>query len=281
MRNISFKNILFPSLYANFAAVSKFIQAKGYLQYLLSAKSRHGVHSPFVYSLLDEVIYSKNTYPEFTAIENLRAELLKDSRTITITDLGAGSTVNTNKTRRISDIAKNSAKAPKLAQLIFRLTKKLQPKNILELGTSLGISTAYLSKACPASTVYTIEGCPETAKVAQGNFEKLGLDNVHLSVGNFDEQLPTLLKKVEQLDLVFVDGNHRKEPTLDYFKQCLEKAHENTVFIFDDIHWSQGMEEAWGIIKKHESVTITLDLFFIGIVFLRKEQVKENFVIRF
>lgn len=265
--------------------MSKFIQAKAYLQYLINAKSRHGVHSPFVYQMLDDVIYNTTSQPEFGAIESLRNELLKKHGTITITDLGAGSTVNISKTRRISDIAKNSAKPPKLAQLIYRLAKKFQPQNILELGTSLGISTAYLSTACPNSTVYTIEGCPETFKVARDNFHKLGLslglNNVKLIRGNFDEELPKLLQKVEELDLVFIDGNHRKEPTIDYFNQCLEKSNENTIFIFDDIHWSQGMEEAWETIKKNERVTITLDLFYIGIVFLRKEQVKEDFVIRF
>ncbi len=261
--------------------MSKFIQAKGYLLYLIDAKNRHGVHSPFVYKLLDEVIYDKTTYEEFAAIEELRAGLVNDNRSITITDLGAGSTVNTNKTRRVSDIAKNSAKPPKLAQLIFRLAKWLKAENILELGTSLGISSAYLAKACPNSTVYTVEGCPETAKAAYTNFEQLGLENIQLITGNFDDKLPDLLQKTERLDLVFIDGNHRKEPTISYFNQCLEKAYEDTIFIFDDIHWSQGMEEAWEAIKGNERVTITLDLFFIGIVFLRKEQVKEDFVIRF
>lgn len=261
--------------------MSKFVQAKGYIQYLINAKNRHGVHSPFIYQLLDEVIYNKTPHPEFEAIETLRVDLLKDNRSITITDLGAGSTVNTSKTRRIGDIAKNSAKPPKLAQLIYRLAKWLQAENILELGTSLGVSTAYLSQASSNSTVYTIEGCPETAKVAKENFDKLGLNNIQLLTGNFDERLPELLHEVEQFDLVFVDGNHRKEPTLNYFNQCLEKSNENTVFIFDDIHWSQGMEEAWETIKKDERVTITLDLFFIGIVFLKKEQVKEDFIIRF
>lgn len=262
--------------------MSKFVQAKSYFQYLLKAKNRHGVHSPFVYNLLDEVIYETSIYPdEFKAIEALRSELEERNDTIEITDLGAGSTVNTSNIRKVGDIARNSSKPAKLAQLIYKLAKKFQPETILELGTSLGISTSYLSKACPNSKVYTIEGCPETAKLAQANFEKLGLENIELSVGNFDDRLPDLILQVEQLNLVFIDGNHRKEPTIDYFKRCLKKTDENSIFIFDDIHWSTGMEEAWNTVKKHPDVSVTLDLYFIGIVFLRKDQAKEDFIIRF
>lgn len=261
--------------------MSKLVQAKSYLNYLLKAKNRNGVHSPFVYALLDSVIYNTSINPPaFREIETLRKELEGRTDTIEITDLGAGSTVNTSKTRKVGDIARNSSKPPRLAELIYKLAKKFQPGTIVELGTSLGISTSYLSHACPNSKVYTIEGCPETAKIAEANFEKLGLKNVALRVGNFDNKLPELIKEVEQLDLVFIDGNHRKDPTVDYFNQCLEKADEDSIFIFDDIHWSTGMEEAWEAVKKHPRVTVTLDLYYIGIVFLRNNQAKEDFVIR-
>jgi predicted O-methyltransferase YrrM len=267
--------------WTNFATVSKTFQAKTYLSYLLKAKSLHGTHSPFVYQLLDKVIYDKNQKPEFKDIEKLRKDLLKDKREISITDLGAGSSVNSSKKRKVKDIAKNSAKAPKLAQLLFRLVQYFQPENILELGTSLGISTAYLSKANEQAKVTTIEGCPETAKVAQENFSKLNLENVNLLQGNFDDVLPQHLAQIEKLDFVFIDGNHQEKPTIDYFEKCLEKSHDDSIFIFDDIHWSAGMEAAWTHIKAHEKVTVSLDLYFIGIVFFRKEQVKEDFVVRF
>jgi predicted O-methyltransferase YrrM len=254
--------------------------AADYLLYRLKAKTRHGVHSPFVYRLVDKVIYdfhAKKVYPE---VESIRAELLNDDRMITVTDLGAGSHLNNNRTKRVGDIAKNALKPPKLAQLLYRLVADLQPQNIIELGTCLGTTSIYLQKAAPNAKVYTLEGCPQTAGVAQQSFAKAGLNNITLITGNFDDTLPPVINGLEMVDFVFVDGNHQKDATLKYFEWCLPKVHDNTLLIFDDIYWSQGMKEAWAQIKAHPQVTVTVDLFFIGLVYLRKGQVKEDFKIR-
>lgn len=263
-----------------------------YLQYLLKARTRHGTHSPFVYNLLDEVVYDTAQFYVFDEIESLRKKLLSDERTINIKDYGAGSTINSSPTRKLKDIARNSAKAEKYGQLMFRLIQKLKPETLLELGTSLGISTIYQASAAPKSKVITMEGCPETAAVAKENFEKLKLNNIEIVVGNFDETLSATLDKLSAhfplgravegwLDYAFFDGNHRKAPTLNYFKQCLTKTNNDSVFIFDDIHWSDEMEEAWEEIKANSSVTVTIDLFFVGLVFFRKEQKKQDFIIRY
>lgn len=252
-----------------------------YLKHRLTSKSRHGTHSPFVYKLVDEVIYDFNSKAEYNGIETQRKKLLNDDAIITVTDLGAGSQLNKNRTKPVKEIAKNALKSPRLAQLIYRLAKDNAPSNLLELGTCLGITTAYLSKACPESDIITIEGCPETAKKAWQNFQDLEMENVELRVGNFDELLPKVIEESEKLDFVYVDGNHRKDATLNYFNWCLPKVHENTLLIFDDIYWSQGMKEAWEEIKNHPEVTVTVDLFWIGLVYFKKGQVKEHFKIKF
>lgn len=252
-----------------------------YLKHRLTAKSRHGTHSPFVYQLVDEVIYNFNANSDYTGIEAQRKKLLRDHSTVTVTDLGAGSHLNRNRTKQVREIAKNALKSPKLAQLIYRLARAAQPENILELGTCLGITTAYLSKACPEAAVLTIEGCPETAEKARQNFQDLQLQHTTLSVGNFDTVLPPLLEGYDKLDFIYVDGNHRKEATLNYFRWCLPKVQEGSVMIFDDIYWSAGMKEAWEEIKNHPQVTVTVDLFWIGLVYFKKDQVKEHFRIRF
>ena len=100
-------------------------------------------------------------------------------------------------------------------------------------------------------------------------------------MGDFNLTLANKLKEILTIDLAFIDGNHQKKPTIDYFEQCLKYANNNTMFIFDDIHWSQGMENAWNYIKKHEKTTLTIDLFFVGIVFIKSELSKEHFTIRF
>jgi predicted O-methyltransferase YrrM len=261
------------------AMVLQFIS--DYLKHRLTAKSRHGTHSPFVYQLVDEVIYDFNSKNEYNGIEEQRKKLLNDDTIITVTDLGAGSHLNKNRTKKVREIAKNALKSPRLAQLIYRLAKDTNPATVLELGTCLGITTAYLSKAVPEAEIITIEGCPETARKAYSNFQDLELENIELQVGNFDELLPRVIEQLPRLDFVYIDGNHRKDATLNYFRWCLPELHENSLLIFDDIYWSKGMKEAWQEIKDHPEVTVTIDLFWIGLVYFKKGQAKEHFKIRF
>ncbi|MCO5947415.1 O-methyltransferase [Mucilaginibacter flavidus] len=255
--------------------------ATDYVLHRLKAKNRHGVHSPFVYRLIDNVIYDFRAKKVYTEVENIRNGLINDTRIITVTDLGAGSHVNNNRQKKIGDIARNALKPPKLAQLLHRLVADLQPRNIIELGTCLGTTTLYLQNAAPDAKVYTLEGCPETARIAKETFKNGGIDAVEPTVGNFDDTLSDIIDNLPQLDFVFVDGNHQKDATLKYFEWCLPKVHENTMLIFDDIYWSQGMKEAWAQIKAHPQVTVTIDLFWIGLVFFKPGQAKEDFLIKF
>jgi predicted O-methyltransferase YrrM len=193
--------------------------------------------------------------------------------------MGAGSAISSNKT--VGSIAKHSAKSAKQAQLLFRLVNFFEPETIIELGTSLGVSTAYLASANSKIPVITIEGCEETAEIAKQNFKHLKLKNIEQLVGNFDEVFPKLVKGCKKIDLIYIDGNHRKQPTINYFQQCLEKVNEDSVLIFDDIYWSDEMIQAWEEIKKNNQVTLTIDLFYMGIVLFRKQQTKQHFMIRF
>src|SRR5580693_2014676 len=181
--------------------------AKDYLLHRLKGKTRHGTHSPFVYRLLDNVIYDFSPKKVYDEVENQRSELLSDERIINITDLGAGSHVNNSRQKKVSDIAKNALKPPKLAQLIYRLVADLQPKNMIELGTCLGSTSLYLQKAAPKAKLYTLEGCPETARIATEVFKKAGENRIEQVIGNFDDTLPSVIKKLDKLDFVFVDGN--------------------------------------------------------------------------
>jgi predicted O-methyltransferase YrrM len=263
---------------------SPFQLALKYLKYYYTAANGkgHGVHSPFVFEFITKVMNDKRRFYSYQSIESTRSDMKLDRRILQIDDYGAGSNVTKNKERTVKDIARSSLKPKKFAQLMFRMVDFYRVNTIIELGTSLGITTSYLASANPSASVLTFEGAPQIAKVAKENFRLLELNNVHLVEGNFDHTLISHIHNFQLVDLAFVDGNHRKEPTLRYFQQLLQKCHENSIFIFDDIHWSREMEEAWKYIQQHPSVTLTIDLFFIGIVFFRKEQkVPQHFVIRF
>jgi len=256
-------------------------QVSKYISYKLKAVSKHKVHSPFVFDLIVDVFENENSYYAFPAIELIRKKLLLKTKTITVEDMGAGSRVFKSNQRKIKDIVKHSAKEPKYAQLLFKLVNYYQPTTILELGTSLGLTTTYMAKARKNGKIYSLEGSPEICKEAQSTFKSLLVKNVELVQGNFKDTLPETLSKIDNVDFAFFDGNHQKEPTLDYFNQCLQKSNENSVFVFDDIHWSDEMTEAWEEIKAHPEVTLTIDIFQFGIVFFRKGAEKQHFVLRY
>jgi predicted O-methyltransferase YrrM len=258
--------------------------AQKYLHYYRTASSGrgHGIHSPFVYDFIRHVLNVRHQYPVYPRIEGLRRDLLKNSTTIDVEDLGAGRVAAPASKRSIAEIARHSAKSPKLGKLLYRVARHYHPGRIIELGTSFGLSTAYLASVSEDSKILTIEGAPAVAKVAEANFHSLGLRNIELLMGNFDLQLPIALEKVGQVDLAFVDGNHRLEPTIRYFNALIARASPDSVLIFDDIHWSYDMETAWAAIKADPRSMLTIDLFFLGFVFLRQEfRAKQDFIIRF
>lgn len=255
--------------------------ARSLLRYLLKSKTKYYIHSPFVFQFINEVLNDKRSYYCYSEIEVLRMLLRQSAEEIELIDMGAGMSGQKNKKVAVSQIAKNSLKSKKYAQLLFRIVNYYNCKNILELGTSLGLTTLYLSSADTNSKVVTLEGNPASAKIAQENFQRHPARNIRLTEGNFNDTLPKVLAEFEKLDFVFFDGNHRKEPTLNYFTHCLSKVHNDSVFVFDDIYWSEEMGEAWNDIKSHPAVTLTIDLFQLGIVFFRKENSKEHFSLYF
>ncbi|WP_245328351.1 O-methyltransferase [Hymenobacter aquaticus] len=240
------------------------------------------MHSPFVFGLYTHVINHDGAFAAYEPIEARRAALLHDNTLLTVRDFGAGSHTGAGRQRSIRSIARAAAKPRPFAQLLFRLVNHFQPRTILELGTSLGLTTAYLAAPNAQARVLTFEGCPQTAAVARQTFETLQLRNIDVVEGNLDDTLaPALAALPAPLDFAFFDGNHRYEPTVRYFEQCLPYRTERSLFILDDIHWSAEMERAWHTIKAHPEVSLTIDLFFIGLVFFRKNQPKQHFTLRF
>ncbi len=253
------------------------------LRYILFAKYRrgHGIHSPFVFDFITTVLNDKTENPAFLEIEKLRTNLLSNKEKIIYQDPGAGSKIKHGGSRTVSHITRYSATSRKYGKLLFRIVEKYSLSTILELGTSLGIGTLYLSGTGVEGVVYTIEGAEPLIQKADLNFKTLQRKNIRLIEGEFDKSLPEVLSAVQSVDLVFFDGNHSFDATWKYFSQCLERSHDNSIFIFDDIHWSDEMEQVWDKIKQSKNVRVTIDLFRMGIVFFRKELSKQDFVIKY
>lgn len=235
-----------------------------------------------MYDFIKNVLRDKTKYACYDVIETGRQKLLQQKAEIEVEDFGAGSAVIKTNKRMVADIARSSLKSKKYAQLLFRIVNYYRPKTILELGTSFGITASYLAAGNKDTKVHTAEGSSAIAEIASRTFERTGIKNIELITGDFNNVLPGLLERLHTIDLAFIDGNHKKEPTLNYFKQILEHSTASTILIFDDIHWSTGMEAAWDEIKQHPSVTLTIDLFFIGLVFINPDfKIPQHFSIRF
>ncbi|MES2654623.1 MAG: class I SAM-dependent methyltransferase [Bacteroidota bacterium] len=266
----------------------KFYYLNKLIHHYLTSTFIDVLHSPFVFDLYQTAIRSQKDEAKFIAIENCRNSLLTNNQIINYTDLGAGSNMLSNATQKVvKQIAKTHLKPAKIAAIIHRIVLKYKHKNVVELGTSLGITTSYIASALAAnynSSVVkftTLEGVADVKQIANEQFKKLKLDNyIHSIEGNFNTKLDEVLKQYNELDVFFVDGNHTYEATMEYFKKALPLANNNSVFIFDDIYWSEGMTKAWEEIKASEKVKQTVDLFFIGLVFFRAEQTEQHFKLR-
>jgi predicted O-methyltransferase YrrM len=254
-----------------------------YIKYSLFSKHKagHGLHSPFVFDLVTRVFRNKTDKSIVFTVELLRENLLSDKREIMADDHGCGSEKLKSNRRRVSDIARYSSVPKKYCALLANMSGEFGSPSIIELGTSLGISTMYLAMANHGSDVFTIEGSAEISKTAKNNFESLNIINITSITGTFENMLPNLLLKVKKPGMVFIDGNHRKEPVINYFYQVAGISGENTVVIIDDIYYSREMSEAWTAIKKHEKVSLSIDIFRLGMVFFRKGMIKQDFIIRY
>lgn len=274
---------------------SSFKFAFNFLKYWIFAKHSkgQGIHSPFVFDLITNIFNDKNVDDDLKQIFHLHKKHLQSKETLVFDGLGAGSHKETivelkskkhQNAQSVTTVGKNirnSSVPKKYGALIYRLVKYFNPENILEIGTSLGISTMYIAKGAPESNFLTIEGVKEKIQIAQELAKKLKINNIHFVNGNFNSALPEVLKKCNKLDFIFFDGNHTQHATLKYFDICLAKAHNNSVFVFDDIHWSSDMEKAWDKIKNHKKVSVSIDVFRMGILFFRPEITKGHYKIKF
>lgn len=245
----------------------------------------------------------KNTYYVWDEIEEIRQEMLKDTRELEFVDYGSGKLKGENgDRRRVCDIAKGSLARRKDAQLLARLVGWLRRPlltsplrggigdeasedrkglTIVELGTSLGVTTAYLAAMDSRNKVVTYEGCPAVAEVARANWEKLGLSNIACVVGEITvDSLQLAVDSLSGIDVAFIDANHTYEATLTYFNALASRVHEKSVVVVDDIHYNEDMEKAWKAICADERVTTTMDLYRMGLVFFDKHYWRKHYKMR-
>jgi predicted O-methyltransferase YrrM len=250
---------------------------KKFIGYQWKAKSKYYLHSPFVYQFYLNILEGKDN-EDINVLAKLRRRLKDSGAKLAVTDLGTGQ----KKESKVRDLERVTAVPHKYGKILYRVSAHFNPQTVLEFGTSIGISTAYLARGNRNAKIISMEGSAALAEAARKNLESVQASNVEIRTGNFDSILPAIIDVLPSLDMVYFDGNHQKAATLKYFELCLAKANEHSIFIFDDIYWSREMTEAWEEIKKHSRVRLTLDIYRFGICFFMKEKLaKEDFVLRY
>jgi len=252
-----------------------------FLYFQLHAKSRkgYGIHSPFVFHLVTEVLGSNPPHvTELEKIEQLRQQLAGDNRSVELHDLGAG---HWNHHPRIKDLIKRSVSSPRKLRALFKIAHYVRPEKVIELGTSLGLSALTFAKACPSARIITVEGSLSLAREAEDNFRKLEVTSIDLRIGAFEDWLPEITSQITSPFLTFIDGNHRYQATVNYFNAFATWIDTRSCIIIDDIHWSAEMEKAWHEICLHPKSTFCLDFFDFGIIFYRMNSAKSHYYLRY
>jgi predicted O-methyltransferase YrrM len=218
-----------------------------------------------------EIFDDSKHYNAFDDIAFIRAQLESNQELIQYHDYGAGPHAKGSQgTREISvaQLARSSASDAEQGTQLFRLVHHVQPTTLLELGSSLGIGSAYLCTPNRAAKFVGIEGNPQSAIIAQKHLEMLGCGNAEVWSGTFSTHLPKAINTLQSIDFVYIDGDHRYVPTLNYFETILPACSPNAVIVFDDIYWTQDMQRAWKTIINRPEVTASLDLWSVGIIWL-------------
>ena len=281
--------------------MSKIHQIGAFIRHFLTAWNTSGeaIHSPYLFRLVRFVLRDENAYYCFRDIERRREFLLACEDSLDVVDYGsAGSPEGLHVQRRVCDIAKNHLESARVGQVLFRIVNFLheeekRPLQILELGTSLGITTAYLASPDSRNKVVTMEGSEAVLRVAQGVWKMLKLENIEWIQGNIDDTLYNICcvqnsdvsvqssgAKGERIDLAYVDANHTYEATMRYADFLLNRLTEKGILVLDDIHYSEPMERAWSELKADPRVTTSMDLYHVGLLFVDTHYLKRHYRIR-
>jgi predicted O-methyltransferase YrrM len=273
-----------------------------YSKFLWRSTNAHGIHSPFVYDLVTKCFYDQKKYPQYAILQTIRKELGRSNHIIQVLDFGAGSRapgLQKSQTRRVKKMLSSAATSAKRQRLFMRLVQYFEPENILELGTHLGMGTLAIKLGIPEAEITSVEGCQNTFEFTKNNIERwlsktmpadkpLKSGQIKLVNSSFAEYFEKRSKdrdaqqkiSSQKFDLIYLDGHHNGPATLDYFEQIKRQVHKDSLVIIDDIHWSQSMTAEWNKIIKDPHVTVSIDTYFWGLIFFRKEQAKEHFVVR-
>ena len=248
-----------------------------YFLYFLLKEDQHSIHSPFFFKLYQSLtLFLRKNRKGNLLIEEDRSAFLSSHQRIKRVDFGAGSRWDKGQMEHVAHIAKRATTPVKFSLLYQFLCMSTPGQTVLDLGTSLGINTAYLASVTKGR-LYSFEGDPALVLLSRSHLNRF--NNIKYITGNLDETLTNALENLGRIDFVLVDANHRYQPTMDYFKKIAPKLHQNSIMVIADIHWSKGMRKAWDEIRSLPSVSSSIDFFECGVLFFNPQEVKNDYIL--
>ena len=262
-------------LYNKLLKTKHFLSCKVYNYRNLQSLNQHGVEGKHIAQAFLKTLNGENTPDEnqlFKKLNQFRLDLITDKRKISFEEIGHKSIMT------VAEVVDRAASPEIWAQFFYRLSQASRIKNILEIGTNLGISGQYFIKALEGkknAKFISMEGVKGLCEIASTRFDLISGEN-HFEVvhGLYDKSLQNIVISNIYFDLIFIDGNHRYEATLKYFELLKNNLSYRAIVIFDDIHWSSGMRRAWREICTQKGVVFSVNFFKLGLIVFDSKQSK-------
>ncbi len=234
-----------------------------FLRFWNGAKSIDSVDSPLVYQLCLDIQSAHDAKTQFKKIEDKRAQLLMDNTLINVQSLGSQSKVNRSEIRSIRQIALSSVSPRNKCELLYGLVKTTKAKTVLELGTSLAISTAYVAAVDRVDYIKSVE---DSSKIHSYNENLAHNSKINMIQSDFQSYIENELNNKAKYDCIVLDGRHDEIATISYVNQLINLLNPNGIIIVDDIYWSNGLMNAWKTLRNDYRYNLKIDLFYYGVL---------------
>jgi predicted O-methyltransferase YrrM len=268
--------LILPIENLNLALVYKFLtRIQLFIQYLIKGRSKYYIHSPFVYDFCRFVLSRKPLQKDSDTINSIIKYYQSKKDILNLQEFGAAR--KRDYAIKIGDYLNRTAITNKYGRLLHNLVAYYQVEHVIETGTALGISTSWMALSNPNCKISSIEGNKKLCDVSNEMFIRFSITNTQVYCGLVEDVLPELAKNMKCKTLLFIDAHHTGAATMRYFAMIKSYVKDDTIVVFDDINYSAEMNDAWKNIICDERVTLSLNLYRIGVIFFNPSLSKQAF----
>ena len=231
----------------------------------LFCRKGFGVHSPFVYDLITNVIEETCEFYAYRDISLVRLQLLQNEQFI---QYG-------KKQLTVKKALKRYGISTKEGKFLFRLANHYKPHTMLSVGSSMGLAPLYLARYDSTVQCITLECVQDIAEIATQVLSKEKNPALSIKTGTYRALLPESIVQLQQIDCVYVDKNVGVNDWDTIFEQCEPFIHNATFFVLAGIRSSTEKQSYWTQFRQHPSITVAIDLYDLGLLFFQSKLHKQ------